>query len=81
MAFYDISRDGLHLSGTAKTNLTGDVATAFRRHGKVTGLVNLQSAVQRISSHKQEFSFFFRQLRFCRAIPWDARAPGESHER
>ena len=31
MAFYDTSRSGLHLSGTAKTNLTGGVATVFRR--------------------------------------------------
>jgi hypothetical protein len=39
MAFYGISREGLHLSGTAKTNLTASVATRFGRPGKVTGLV------------------------------------------
>src|SRR5689334_9048027 len=75
MAFYDISRGGLHLPGTAKTNLTGSVATVFRPPGKVTGLVNLQSAPQRISSQDLEFSFIFRQLGFRRAIPLGRPAP------
>jgi KaiC/GvpD/RAD55 family RecA-like ATPase len=81
MAFYDISRGGLHLPGTAKTSLTGGVAAGSRRAGKVTELVNLQSAAQRLSSQEREFSFFFRQLRFYRAIPLDARLSGRSHER
>jgi hypothetical protein len=59
MAFYDISRSGLHLPGTAKTNLTASVAAMSPPSpGKVTGLADLQSAGQGISSGKEIFFLF-----------------------